>query len=52
MSAGWGTGSTGPAMDEMEGGETGPGDKGSSDPKDMDEIRRQLAELQTRISKL
>ncbi|QRZ12449.1 polyhydroxyalkanoate synthesis repressor PhaR [Paracoccus methylovorus] len=52
MSAGWGTGSTGPAMDDMEGGETGPGDKGSSDPKDMDEIRRQLAELQKRISKL
>jgi len=51
MAAGWGAGSSGPDMDEMEGEASSGGKKGSGG-EDMAEIRRQLAELQKRISKL
>ena len=51
MTAGWsGVGSSGPEVEEEEGSPKRPR-KGSA-PEDMDEIRRQLAELQKRISKL
>ncbi|MDK8874725.1 MULTISPECIES: polyhydroxyalkanoate synthesis repressor PhaR [Paracoccus] len=52
MSAGWGAGSSGPEMEETEGEEPRRGGKKGSGPEDMAEIRRQLAELQKRISKL
>ncbi|KGJ11949.1 polyhydroxyalkanoate synthesis repressor PhaR [Paracoccus versutus] len=51
MAAGWGAGSSGPEMEETETDETRSGKKASA-PEDMAEIRRQLAELQKRISKL
>ncbi len=52
MAAGWGAGSSGPEMEETETDETRRGGKKTSAPEDMAEIRRQLAELQKRISKL
>ncbi|RDD70281.1 polyhydroxyalkanoate synthesis repressor PhaR [Paracoccus versutus] len=52
MAAGWGAGSSGPEMEETETDETRRGGKKASAPEDMAEIRRQLAELQKRISKL
>ncbi|MDT1061954.1 polyhydroxyalkanoate synthesis repressor PhaR [Paracoccus sp. CPCC 101403] len=52
LTAGWAAG-TGPGMEEDEPATTGRSSAGrSADPSDMDEIRRQLAELQKRISKL
>ena len=51
MTAGWsGVGSSGPEVEEEEGSPKRP--RKGSPPEDMDEIRRQLAELQKRISKL
>lgn len=50
MSSGW-SGSSGPAPDEDAGAESARGKKGAGS-EDMAEIRRQLAELQKRISKL
>lgn len=54
ISAGWGATSTSPEKDEDEEGQ--PAKRGatrkSSGGEDMDEIRRQLAELQKRISRL
>ena len=52
MAAGWGAGSSGPEMEETETDETRRSGKKASAPEDMAEIRRQLAELQKRISKL
>ena len=48
MSAGW-PGSSGPAREE---GEDTPATEGTENGSDMNEIRRQLAELQKKISKL
>jgi len=52
MAAGWGAGNSGPDLDEMEEEQPRAAGKQVSDPDDMAEIRRQLAELQKRISKL
>ncbi|MFC3526727.1 polyhydroxyalkanoate synthesis repressor PhaR [Paracoccus mangrovi] len=51
MYSGW-PGSSGPEMDEDESGAARPDTGAKSEPEDMTEIRRQLAELQKRISKL
>ena len=50
---GWGAaGSSGPDMDEIETDPASPGKEKEVETEDMAEIRRQLAELQKRISKL
>lgn len=50
---GWGAaGNSGPDMDEVETDPADPGKKKEVETEDMAEIRRQLAELQKRISKL
>ncbi len=55
MSSGW-PGSSGPEIEEDDDAAAGKSAKGAksakSEPEDMTEIRRQLAELQKRISKL
>lgn len=48
MASGWGAGSTGPGMEPDDDTPARPRAAGD----DMDEIRRQLAELQKRVSKL
>lgn len=50
MMGGWAAGSTGPSVGDDE--EATEGKPASGDRDDMDEIRKQLSELQRRISKL
>ncbi|WP_134681945.1 polyhydroxyalkanoate synthesis repressor PhaR [Paracoccus ravus] len=53
MASGWGAaGSSGPMAETDDDAAAAPSSRGSSGGEDMEEIRRQLAELQKRISKM
>lgn len=52
MMGGWRGGASGPEPEELSGSDNNAPQSGGGDDTDMKEIRRQLAELQRRISKL